>query len=347
MINATSYQPSGLLRHAQIQSVLASKSPRKRIWRRRGNGMEAAAQPHILDAGDGIRLSGYWSPQADAAASRGLVVLIHGWEGCHDSAYLYSMACALYAAGYSVFRLNLRDHGGTHHLNREVFHSARIDEVVGAIRATQAFEPRPPLYVVGFSLGGNFALRVGIHGPAAGVVPSLSIGICPSINPRSTIEAIDTGSAMFRWYFADKWRKTVRAKIAAWPEYADQGAAYLRPDSLLDITRRFAEEQTGYGNVDDYLAAYTLDHDRLTGAPSPLAIITAADDPVIPIRDFQGLTARGSLRNLDVTRHGGHCGFIENLGMQSWAETRTLELLDSASETVARGIPMTPASQPG
>ena len=34
-----------------------------------------------------------------------------------------------------ALRLNLRDHGTTHHLNRELFHSCRLPEVVGAIQA--------------------------------------------------------------------------------------------------------------------------------------------------------------------------------------------------------------------
>ena len=34
--------------------------------------------------------------------------------------------------GFDVFRLNLRDHGTSHHLNPELFHSNRISEVVGA-----------------------------------------------------------------------------------------------------------------------------------------------------------------------------------------------------------------------
>src|SRR3546814_19349350 len=96
------------------------------------------------------------------------------------------MACAVDAAGYSVFRLNLRDHGGSHHLNRDFFHSARINEVLGTIKAVQAFDTATPLYVIGFSLGGNFALRVGLQGPAAGLHPRMAIGISPAINPRAT-----------------------------------------------------------------------------------------------------------------------------------------------------------------
>jgi predicted alpha/beta-fold hydrolase len=327
VINAPDFQPPWLLRHPQLQSVLATKSPRKRQWRRRGSRMEAVAVHHELDAGDCVRLTGYLSQQSSIERdARGLVVLIHGWEGSHDSTYLYSMACALFDAGYSVFRLNLRDHGGTHHLNREVFHSARIDEVLGAIRAVQTLDSSSPLFVIGFSLGGNFALRVGLYGPAAGISPRLTVGICPSINPLSTIDAIDHGSRLFRWYFMGKWRKTVQAKVAAWPEYAAAAENYLRMETLLDITARFAEEQTEYGAMQPYLDAYTLTPDLLLQAPSPLAIITAADDPVIPLADFSGLRAERALQHFEVTRHGGHCGFIENIGLQSWAESRVLDL---------------------
>ena len=329
MINAHDFRPAPLIRHAQIQSVLATKSPRRRKWLRSGSRMETVATHHVLDAGDGVRLTG-WLSRQDAQDARGLVVLIHGWEGSHESTYLYSMACALFAAGYDVFRLNLRDHGGTHHLNREVFHSARIAEVLGAIRAVQALDPAQPLFVVGFSLGGNFALRVGIHGPAAGVQPRLSIGICPSVNPRATVEAIDNGSPMFRWYFTRKWRATVKAKAACWPEYAATAEAYLRMARLIDITARFAEEQTEYGALEPYLAAYTLLPEQILDAPSPLAIITAADDPVIPLADFRGLNVRGALQAFEITAHGGHCGFIENLELESWAERRVLALLDAA-----------------
>lgn len=326
MITAPEFQPSWLIRSAQIQSVMATKSPRRRKWLRAGSTMESVATHHLLDTGDGVTLSGYLSQQS--GPSRGLVTLIHGWEGSHRSSYLYSIACALFAAGFSVFRLNLRDHGDTHHLNREVFHSARIDEVIGAVRAAQALAPPQPLYVIGFSLGGNFALRVGLYGPKAGVTPELTVGICPSINPRATIQAIDDGSRLFHWYFMNKWHKTVQAKVKAWPEYAAMAQRYLDTTTLMDITARFAEDQTEYGALEPYFEAYTLSHQQLIDAPSPLAIITSADDPVIPVEDFDGLSPQGSLRSLDITRYGGHCGFIEDLSLNSWAERRVLELLD-------------------
>lgn len=324
------FSPAWSLRHAQLQSILATKSPRRRGWLRRGSTMEAVSQAQVLDAGDGVRLTGQHARQGAGIHARGLVVLIHGWEGSHESAYLYSMACATYAAGYDVFRLNLRDHGGSHHLNREMFHSARIDEVIRAIAAIPRADASQPLFVIGFSLGGNFALRVGLHGPAAGLHPALSLGICPSISPAATMHAIDRGPWLFRRYFMDKWRKTVAAKQRAFPELDMAG---LTDDSqgLLGITARFVAAHTPYASLDDYFQAYTLSAEQLHDAASPLAIITAQDDPVVPFRDFADLRQTGSLHHLSTPARGGHCGFIQNFGLDCWTEQRTLQLLDAAT----------------
>jgi predicted alpha/beta-fold hydrolase len=319
------FTPSWLIRHTQIQSVLATKGPRKRLWLKRGSQMEAVQQWHVLDCGDGVRLTGMHSRQPEGVKPNGLVVMIHGWEGSHESVYLYSMACSLYQAGFNIFRLNLRDHGGTHALNREMFHSARINEVLNAIKAVQTFDETHPLYVIGFSLGGNFSLRVGLLGPAQGVLPALSIGISPSINPGATVRAIDRGPLMFRLYFMDKWRKTLDAKKASWPDL--ELAPLYRFKTLWETTRYFAEHHTGFDSVESYLASYTFTPEQLMASPSPLAIITAQDDDVIPFEDFKGLAPRGGVAAYLPTAHGGHCGFIENLKMGSWAEARVLELL--------------------
>jgi predicted alpha/beta-fold hydrolase len=325
-----SFRPHWLLAHPHIQSVLASKSPRRRLWLARGNRMEAVAKYHLLDAGGEVTLAGWHSRQPADIEAKGLVTLIHGWEGSHESTYLYSMACRLYDEGWNVFRLNLRDHGDTHHLNRELFHSARIEEVLGGIRAAQQIDMQGggerPLVVIGFSLGGNFALRVGLQGPAQNVVPRLSIGICPSINPEATMQAIDSGSIIFRRYFHESWHETLRSKTAAWPGCYDF-TPYFRIKSLIDSTRLFVHDFTEFEDLDAYFAAYTLTPTQLLNAPTPLAIITSGDDPVIPFRDFHGLRRAGSVVSYDVTARGGHCGFIENFAMETWTEKHVLQLL--------------------
>lgn len=321
------FNPSLGLRSASLQSTLASKRPVHRLWRRRGLDLNAKSTAHVLHCGGGVRLTGRHAP-SPTAESRGLVLLIHGWEGWHDSSYLYSMAARLHTEGYATFRLNLRDHGGTHELNEEMFHSARMDEVFGALTAIRALDRAGPLFVIGFSLGGNFALRVGLQGPARGVHPRLSIGVSPSINPESTLEGIDGGPALFRWYFLDKWQRTLEAKRRAWPSY--DFAAYRQLKTFVEATRQFVSDFTEYASYEEYLAQYTLTPALLTASPSPLAIITSRDDSVIPIHDFEGLRAHGSVVACDITDRGGHCGFIQNWRFDSWAEDRVVALLRDA-----------------
>lgn len=316
------FEPAWPLRHAHLQSALASFKPRN--WPRRAHPMAAVATRHVLDCGAGVRLAGYHSVQPRGVPPKGLAVLIHGWEGCHESVYLFSLACTLFDTGYNVFRLNLRDHGDTHDLNEEMFHSARLDEVLGAVQAVQRLDQTRPLFVVGFSLGGNFALRIGMRGAAQGVQPDLSVGVCPAISPGATLKALDTGPKLFHRYFINKWRRTLLAKSAAWPQRYDFSEIWPLT-SFTEITARFVERYTEYGQLDKYLAAYTLDPDMLRASSGRLAIITAQDDPVVPFADFKGVQDSEALRFL-APKYGGHCGFIEDFRLRSWGEARVLEM---------------------
>ena len=78
------FAPSWLIRHTQIQSILAAKGPRRRLWRKRGNQMEAVATRHVLECRDGVKLTGLHSRQPEGVTPRGLLLLFNGWEGSHD-----------------------------------------------------------------------------------------------------------------------------------------------------------------------------------------------------------------------------------------------------------------------
>lgn len=323
-------KPAAGLRSAFVQSMLASKRPVRWLWQRRGLDLNARSESITLhtadEAGASVQLTGWHTPQPEA---KSLVVLIHGWEGSHDSAYLYGMACSLHSAGHALFRLNLRDHGSTHHgLNEGMFHSARLAEVLGAVQqVAERFGKDLPLQVMGFSLGGNFALRVGLYGPAMGLRPSLCVGISPALNPGSTLRAIDEGPRLINRYFLDKWRKTMDAKARAFPTRYDF-SAHRQLKQFTEITRAFVREHTDYADLEHYLAAYTLRPAQLLASPTPLAILTACDDSVCPAEDFAGLSVGGSLRHYLASAHGGHCGFIGNWRLQSWAEPLVARWLD-------------------
>src|SRR5690606_8964585 len=114
-----------------VQSILASSHLRRRRIRTRAARMLEAAEPTALDCGDRARLLGYLS--VPRPRPRGLIVLLHGWEGPVESHYMISIASLAFDAGFDVFRLNFRDHGGTQSVNRELFHSCRLAEVANGV----------------------------------------------------------------------------------------------------------------------------------------------------------------------------------------------------------------------
>jgi uncharacterized protein len=314
------FRPAPGLGSAFVQSVLASKRPAPRLWRRAGIDLDRDAVTEVLDcrdeAGQPVRLQGY---RSDHDGARVQVVLLHGWEGSHQSNYLYGVGCALYADGHHVYRLNLRDHGGTHHLNRDMFHSARLREVVDALSQVAARHPTLPLVVLGFSQGGNFALRIGLQGPGMGLQPRLCAAISPVMRPAATLAAIDGGPRLIHRYFIDKWHQTLRRKADAWPGQFDFSGLYAQ-HRFLAITEAFVDAHTDYPSMGAYLDAYTLQPEQLIESPTPLAILTAEDDSVIPIDDFAGLRQHGSVIRYDRTSKGGHCGFVDRYSLHSWAE---------------------------
>jgi uncharacterized protein len=228
----------------------------------------------------------------------------------------------LYDAGFDVFRLNFRDHGDTFALNRELFHSCRIAEVVGALAAITARYPADKTFLIGHSLGGNFALRAAARAPAAGIALTKVVAICPVLRPHSTMRALEDGLWVYREYFLRRWRRSLTAKAQCFPELYDFGDLRRLP-TLTATTEFFVTRYAGFADLDTYLAGYAITGDALAKLEVPARLIAAADDPVIPIEDLADVAMTPAL-SVDVFPRGGHCAFIESYRLRSWADRAVL-----------------------
>lgn len=322
------FRPPAWLANRHIQSVLPSLPFRRGLVERRAAGVIAASREILLDCGEGVRLMGKLAEPRDAAAPRRLAVLMHGWEGSSESLYVLSLGQLLFDRGFAVLRLNLRDHGGTHALNRELFHSCRLPEVVGAVARVQALHPQHRLYLAGFSLGGNFCLRVGARAREAGIRIERIVAVCPVLDPAVTLDALETGPALYHRYFMHKWRRSLALKQAAWPGHYDFGALIADP-SLRSMTERMVLKYTDYPDLATYLRGYAITEGVLESLEAPAHIILSQDDPMILARDLDRLARPKSLE-LTVTARGGHCGFMDALGGPSWADRQIAADLERA-----------------
>jgi len=311
------FAPKGWLRNPHLQSLLASSPVRRWKFRERHRELERRSTELILDCGGGVRLQGFHAAQDALPQARGLVILLHGWEGSAHSSYMLNVGSRLVSEGYDVFRLNLRDHGDTHHLNEAVFHSCRIDEVVGAVAAIADRFPTRPLAIAGFSLGGNFALRVALRAPERAIPLTRVIAVCPAIRPVNILDALER-NRLYHDYFMRKWRDSLRRKQRLFPQRYPLGPDIFKLD-MRGLTQELILRETDFGTTDAYFDGYAIHEGRLAPLTVPGAILMSKDDPIIPVEDFATLQLPNHVR-LDLTEHGGHCGFIRDWSLHSWAE---------------------------
>ena len=321
------------LESRHLQSMLASIGLRRGPILRRAAPLLAAQHELLLDCGEGVRLQCF---RSSLSAHGDPVVVLHGWEGSADSLYVLSLGQQLFERGCDVLRLNLRDHGETHQLNRGLFHSCRLPEVLGALRALQRLTKRP-LRLVGFSLGGNFLLRAGAQARAAGLDLARVVAVSPVLDPHETLVALESGFRGYSLYFARKWWRSLKKKQRAWPQDYDFRDLHGTQD-LRRLTAELIQRYTRFTGLDEYLDGYSLTGRRLETLEVPSTVITSLDDPIIPPAGLDRL-ARPACLDIVVTRRGGHCGFLERLTGPTWAERRVVAALKLETPAVSAETP--------
>jgi len=320
-ITAESFLPAFGLRNTHAQSLINSSAYRRRIVGKRSKAMLDAEQDWTVDGGDGVRLLGHYSPQT--GDSKGLVILFHGWEGSSRSNYIVAAGGMLYDQGFDVFRLNFRDHGDTHHMNTGIFHSCRLGEVVHALKDIQQRTDARNWALSGYSLGGNFALRVAMEAPKAGLSLSQVVAVCPVVSPSNTLKAMEDGPRGYENYFIRKWAKSLRLKQSLFPDTYEY-EEWHELGSLRERTGYFATRYYEFESLEQYFDGYSIAGDRLKAINISTTILTSEDDMVVPVSDFQDLPDNENIELL-VTRYGGHCAFLKNWKMESLADDVIVE----------------------
>jgi uncharacterized protein len=313
------FKPSFFFRNPHFQSIMASS--RLRLHRR--NIMAGKAKEIIIKTSSGSRLLSFFSSHP---ASKGLIVLLHGWEGSSSSAYLLATGDYFYRLGFSICRLNLRDHGDSHHLNEELFHGALLQETFEAVSYLSGLSEGKPVYIIGFSLGGNFALRIALMQNRMPIANLRHVfAVSPPLDPYKTTLAIDNGYFFYRKYFLKKWKRSLIKKQRLFPGKYDF-SKMLKSKTCIELTEQVMPYFPEMTNYRDYFNLYTLKNDSFKNLNIPVRIFIAEDDPVIPQEDYRHLRENEFLK-ISKQKYGGHCGFIDLFPVRCWYNKIITEII--------------------
>ena len=295
---------AGLLRRAHLMTVYC--------WaRRRRFPRLPAPEERLFAVTPDTQVLAHCHWQADRARHP-LLIALHGLEGSSAAHYMKGLAEKAFLRGFNVIRLNQRNCGGTERLAPGLYHSGLTHDADRVLREVAERDGIAQVVVAGYSLGGNLALK--LAGDYADEPPPQLRGVCavsPVLELSACVRALERRqNAIYQWNFVRGLKARMRRKARCFPgRFPIERLRHVHTVRAFDEI--FTAPHFGFTSAEDYYhraSAMRVVHQIRV----PALVITAADDPFVPVEPFRepALTGTGHIR-LVVTRHGGHCAFLD------------------------------------
>lgn len=292
------FRPFPLLGRPHLQTIVTA-------WT--GRPVEPPSTTRIVELPDGDRLAledstpPGWQPGDPAA------VLLHGLCGCHLSPYLVRMAYRLHELGIRALRMNLRGCGSGAGLARKLYHSGRSEDVAAVLASIRSECTDSPLWLIGYSLGGNIVLKHAAEVGDTGAAPARVIAVCPPVDLAACSRRFSRPeNRHYDRFFVKLLRQAVREREQTFPDL--EPFSFPRELTLYGFDDIYTAPRSGFRDADDY---YTRSSSLplLPGISVPTDILFSRDDPLI---DSSGIDEidRPPFVRVEFTERGGHLGFL-------------------------------------
>ena len=272
-----------------------------------------------------VRVLAHINRQA-SGSGRATVLAVHGLTASSQAPYMRNLARVAIGAGFDVIRLNVRNCGGTEHLAPTLYHSGLTVDLSSVV---EQLAPAP-LFLVGFSMGGNMALKLaGEWGRSHPRHVKAVCGVSAPIDLASCARHL--GLRRNRIYEQRLLRdllRTVAKKQSLMPERFSSVDLHAI-GSIWDFDEAVTAPAFGFRDAADYYA-HASSASFLPAVRMPALVIQAKDDPFIPFEvfDLSAFSTNADLR-LVATEFGGHVAFLARREPRFWAIEQAVRFFQS------------------
>ncbi|TVR85464.1 MAG: alpha/beta fold hydrolase [Saprospirales bacterium] len=262
----------------------------------------------------------------------GIVVLLHGLEGNSQRPYIMGMAQVAIGRGWGVAAMNFRSCNGQMNSRARFYHSGDTGDVEVLINHLTEKMGFKRVVLVGFSLGGNVALKyLGEKGNS--VQPEIEFAMAISVPVDLSGSSDQIESLQNRLYlrrFLKSLKGKVRQKMNIHPGEID-----WKKGLIARTFREFDEFITaplhGFEDAADYYrrssSLFYLDRIAV-----PSLLLSAKNDSFLSNSCYPTVRDNSMLRTI-FPKHGGHVGFPHwPVSKQTYPELILSHLLSRADD---------------
>jgi len=316
----SAYQPKNLLlRNPHINTIWANLLrwiPRVNYTRER----------IVVDKVDFLDLD--WAQ----VGSKKLIIVLAGLEGKSNSHYAKALTRHFNKQNWDVLCMNYRGCSGEANKLLHGYHMGSTQDLKSTIQHTINQYDYDEIALVGYSLGGNIALKY--IAEEAETLPT-QVSHCISFSvPLDIKKSNHRLSRWYNWHYL-KWfmlplNSKANYKKKQFPGKIDSYKGFFMSGSFLYFDTHFTAPANGFSSVEEYWNKSTS-LPLLHKIKIPTLIVASEDDTFISENCYPREIAKSNKNiNLEIPKHGGHCGFLRNFFEKvSWMEERTFEFIQS------------------
>jgi predicted alpha/beta-fold hydrolase len=236
----------------------------------------------------------------------------------------------LLSHSFRVVRMDLRGCGRGASLARRTYNGGCSADVRAAAAEIRRWDAAAPLVLIGFSLGGNIALRLAgeaatdpVHGleRVAVLAPPIDLECCAALLALRRNRFYDR-------YYARALTRQVRQQQRFFPDLPPVRLPRSTTVRLFD--EFYTAPRGGFHNALEYYR-WASSRPFIPRITVPTFILSARDDPFVAVEPFETLAVPPHVE-VHLIRRGGHLGFLgwDGAGGIRWAERRVVDWVTQA-----------------
>jgi predicted alpha/beta-fold hydrolase len=288
------------------------------FWRRELDTVRFPVESKLYQTEPGVQV--LVQSQRPPGPARGEMILAHGLEGSGESGYMRSLSQAGLEAGFAMHRFHMRSCGGTAHLCPTLYHAGLTSDLLSVVRQFAA-RGAGPVFLVGFSLGGNVVLK--LAGELGAGAEGLIAGVCAASVPIDLAASARRLGRLDNRLYERRFVRRMKNRMLATGRYTERD--FRGVNSIFEIDDRMTAPSFGFRGALHYYE--TQSSNQFLGAiRAPALVAQARDDTFIPFDIFR-IPVFGSnpFLKLIAPDHGGHLGFLAREKPRFWLDEVILE----------------------